>query len=364
MKNKKFLFGILAGLLFVSLVLLIVIMLTSMPRPSNNNQNPISSPGGIVNPDENNLDRYSYALVNEEDNIKLKTGLGEELLINIEEKNWRDIKWSKQGENVAVLGETNPDIYNLFIYNLDNKNWLQVTNFETAGITSYDWIDDTTILFTEGGWLHRYKYPSINEVFKIYQIDATIVEVSPNKSTLIMVDANGTFYVMSIEGRLLFTLNRIGFEGGQGFITISKVFYSRDSETLLFLTIDRRVFSWDLGDPSAKEFIPEGPGVQLSNVNIICSTEVDTFEVFTLADTMNINFYTLNLFTNTLDTLLNHTSELPIADIKFNCSNEDTRIVFNIINTDGNNWYQLEDSKIEKLVILDEANFLDIRNNE
>ena len=76
-----------------------------------NNNNPISSPGGIVNPDENMLDRYTYALINNNDNIKLKTELGEELLINIDEKDWKDIKWSTEGDNVAVLGQTKPDIY-------------------------------------------------------------------------------------------------------------------------------------------------------------------------------------------------------------------------------------------------------------
>lgn len=365
MKSRKFLFIILGVLIVSSLIILVAIMLRNAPQTPGIQPPPSASyPNGVVDPNDPQLQKYTYALVNSTDNIKLKTELGEELLINLERKNWRDIKWSKEGSNVAVLGETKPDIFNLFLYDLNEKRWIQITNFETTGVTSYDWVDDDTILFTEGGWLHRYKYSTISEVLKINQIDATLISISPNRSTIIMQDEGGTFYVLSIEGKLLFTLNRIGFDGGEGFIIIQRVYYSKDSETLLFLTQDNRIFSWNLGDASATEVsLTAEENSTLSSANIMCSVEVDKFTMFSLSDLM-LDFYSLDLIENELTNIASDELEFPISEFNFNCSQEDTKILFNIVDEEGIKWYQLEDAEIEKLVILDEAKFLDFRNSK
>lgn len=362
MNNKK-LIVIVVIILFVVVSLAIGLAILLKTPVVNNNNPPNSYPNqNITDSDEKNPKNYEYVLINNEDNIKLKTILGEELLINIEPKKWKEAKWSLKGSNVAALGETQSEVYNLFLYNLKEKKWIQVTNFEKNGVTSFDWIDNDTILFTEGGWLHRYKYSTLNEVVKIYQIEATLAALSPNRSTITLVDTNGTFYILSIDGKLLFSLNKIGIQNSEESISIKKVYYSRDSETLLFVTNDNKLYSWNLGDGNAKEIsIPEQNN-ELASLNIICSLQVDKFEAFTLIDTTTVNFYTLDTLNNTLTLETNKLTEKPITNIAFNCLEEEDRLLFKLMAEDGNNWYQYKDSKIEKLVILDEAIEVDVKN--
>ncbi len=357
MNNKKIIL-----IIFVIVVVLCALVVTILLLLQiNSNQSTVENPPtsyvsypNAVGPDGKPIVKdYEYALINKDDNIKIKTLLGEELLISIDSKNWKEVQWSKDGSYVSALGETKKGVYNLFVYNIKTQDWRQITTFDSNGVSSYQWVNDDQLLFTEGGWLHSYKYSSVNEILKIYQIDAVIVSLSPNKSTVILKSPSNIFSILSVEGKLLFTLDQINIKGSDQTLKIKEIHYNADSETLLLITDTNKFYDWGLGDSEATELTINSGNIKLSSVNIMCSEEIDKFKTYTLTSS-EVDFYNLDLNNNKLNSVTTKTSEEKISSTLFQCLTQDD-FIFDIVNTDKNNWYEVKGDKIDRLVVLDEA---------
>jgi len=313
---------------------------------------PISytNPTNVVTSNEDLRKKYDYALITSNDNIKLKNTINEELLINLDPKNWKNIQWSKEGSYVSALGETAAGVSNLFIYNLSTQKWTQATEFD-EGVTSYNWIDNDTILFTSGGWLHRYKYSSENEIVKLYQIDGAIVSVSPNFTTILIKDSKNVFSILSVEGKLLFSLDKITVKDTNTNIPIVEAYFNKDAENMLLVGPSVTFYTWKIGSTEAKAMpLDKDDDQDIAGVKILCSQEVDLFKSYRIEEG-EIKFANVDTFNQELNAL--NFKELNGGTSNFVKCTDDNDVTFSISTSDSNNWYVISGDQVQRLVILD-----------
>lgn len=175
---------------------------------------PASYPNGIdvdIDTNPSNI-TYKYALISKDDFVLLRND-SQELYINLEKKNWKGIRFSPNGNLVAVLGQTQKDIFDLFIYNIKDKKWTQATKFSQAnsGLDNFVWENDSLIYFVQGTsedrWIHSYNYIS-GEIIKIEKVFGEIIS-SNKKAVNIVVNDVDKFKVYDKELNLLDEVDKV-----------------------------------------------------------------------------------------------------------------------------------------------------------
>jgi len=180
---------------------------------------------------------YKYAAITFEDVITLFTETGEELEINLNRQEWKNLKWSPENKFLSALGkEEGSENFDLNIYTKDGKKWELITNYfnTNIGVSNYIWQSEQAIYFNQGlqndNWLHRFIYPTVAEIFKLSRIDGVIENLSPNKDLLLYKMNNGGFKVYNLLGEEQWDLTSL-MQSLRG----TKVLFSGDQSRVLIL---------------------------------------------------------------------------------------------------------------------------------
>lgn len=237
---------------------------------------PVSSPVSFGLP-ENNSDRaLQFAIITSQSTIQIIFDDNEEQIINLSQYQWEDITISPNGRNIAVLGDPQQEgLFDLYIYNLDTETWTQSTShrneFEETGISSYIWLDDEIILYTQGQqpnhWLHTYEVAS-QERLKVQIVDGKLLSISPDKERLLFesIDEDvNPFFFTTIQGEFMFRVNAPD---------IQEIFFTTNENILFTNSVDPTSIRIKKNFFGAEVFSQiEGS----ENKQIICSTSEDIY---------------------------------------------------------------------------------------
>lgn len=369
MNSKKTIFLGLTGII-IAFVLLLAIVLLSMVNsqtPSNNNNLtsfPISNPNSnVIDINNGNNNGFDYAVITPEDTIELRNKLNESFIIGLERRNWNSIKWSPDSRLIAVLGESSPLIYDIYIYNTSTKVWSKVTNYGNfeSGVEQFAWTGNNTILYIQGSipnrWIHRYSYTS-NESLKISNMSGDIIHVSPELSYVVTKATDSAPEIYGKNGELLNTLNSVKDVDTQEVIAIEDLRFFKGSEKILAQDSQGNYYKFNFGDSFAVK-TSINPDYQM-----ICSNSSNTF----LGTLITSNALTFGIYNSSGD-LFNILGEEPFRlsvdvdnSLSF-CANNSTYLRLEFADT-TNAWYKIEGSNIVKDAIFSDNKEIDIKKSK
>lgn len=158
-----------AILILVFLMIGLLIITLSNRAEVNDQPNPISfstedSVDIAFTPDKENP-KYVYI---EDDRIYINYSDESYMPVKLEEKSWTNVLLSPNRNFVAVLGMENANVNDLYLYDIEQKEFNKVTFFENepTGITSFYWVNDNLITFHQDQWLHSLNVSS-KEIVKV-----------------------------------------------------------------------------------------------------------------------------------------------------------------------------------------------------
>lgn len=356
---------------FAGILLLALLPAVSKDPDTSEDLNPISYPSGgkIDIFDGSNLNNSygEYAAINSNDTISIYNGEEDPLVINIEKKNWKKIEWSPDGNLISVLGETSPTIFNLFIYDLKDKNWYQATFFEESSVLSYSWTDSDTLYFTQGEnpdkWLYKYSYSAKTQNLKFAKVNGDIHEFSKDSKIAILQNSENTeFDYQIISIKTANDLYRLTYwKEGEDFINPEKVLFSSDGNFLSLTDMGLEgvnLYKSDFGSNEAMVID------SFKNYFPICATLEDTFLAYKFDEALE----TVSLSYLSLDKEVEE--EVGFIKIKnissleqFECFETDKAIFGAKLKDETIRWYELNERfEIIPLEFLSSVGELDIRN--
>lgn len=361
MKKRHVLLGAIVALLGL-IIAAIIFLLGSKPIAQVPVPPPVSTavsspvPNPVIDIETQRLKAYQYAVITASDTIELRNSQGQKLVINLDKKKWKDIKWSSDKSFVSVLGESSAGIYDLYIYSLASKNWRQSTSYTSSGvgIDSYIWRGDDSVFFTQGKkpdyWFHRYNFSS-NEIQKLERVDGAIYAISPDETVIaIKIQDPGLdpeFAFIALDGSLLYKLN--ASDSNNSLIQVERLVFTTNSDKLVLQSKQKQFYGHDFGT-SRGTLVTNGQNLTLlCGVNEVVVLGVEQREV-----NKTLTYSTLNIQT-----------DLPklVATETFDEGKEfdfDKSVCFDTNNVilkqkEGNIWYTQENSEIIELVVLQET---------
>lgn len=359
MNGKKTIFiGIIVAV--VALVLIIVILLLSQLSNITGNNNspasiPVSNPNNVNIIDLNNPKGgvFEYAVIRPDDTIELRNKLNEKFIIGLEKRNWKSLKWSPDGKLVAVLGKSTPVIYDIYIYNLAQKEWSIATDFKnfSTGVDQYNWVENNTILFTQGEdptrWIHRFNYVS-KEILKVANVSGDIVSQSPDLKYIVVKADNAVPQIFNASGELQeFPLGTLTDAETANPIALNEIKFFNNSEKVLARDVYGDFYKFNLGDNTAVRTTIN------SSTSLVCSLTENSFNGFT-STSNTLSYGTYSSKDNVFNILgeesfkLSFTVDLPNSY----CANGS--IYLKLLFADGSTqWYKQEATKIEADGVLD-----------
>lgn len=180
--NTNFLVGCVVVLVVIALILMALLSQQRNGEVEPKEEQLSSTPEREA---EVKLEPFDFpeAAITSEDTIVLFDKAEEkQAIVNLNQKNWKDINCSPQGDLVAILGETNSEkqVYDLHIFDQQTRKWQRATYYSDIGegISGYDWYAQNIIRYTQGdqgnNWVHEYDYVQ-QEVTKLYRIEGELV---------------------------------------------------------------------------------------------------------------------------------------------------------------------------------------------
>lgn len=257
---------ILLTILFIIIcfsIIVVILLLTTFNKKAvviEVDDTPISNPVSFAPEIPNDpIANFEIAAITNKDTINILDKKDNEVIINLEQKSWKNIQISPDSKMISVLGLSAESIYDLYIYDVGAKSWSKVTNFESqgSGVESYLWLDNSSLLFIQGvnpeRWLHSYKIRQ-QEVKKLSKVEGQIYQLSAKKDKLIFQtskDNNFEYYVTTSEGQKIYSFTNLK----EGSTTVSKfknVSFTAD-ENVIFLTTEDKYYYSLFG---SRELIP------------------------------------------------------------------------------------------------------------
>lgn len=250
-KRNIFIIALAIGIVFALLTIISALVgsrtINHLPATEDIASFPVNSI--IINPDESLF--YNYAGITANDTITLATESGETLIATLDKKNWKNIAWAPSAGIFVVLGESEPNVFDLYLYNVLEKSWKQLTNysFAASGVTGFTWVDNSRIFFVQGDgqdrWLHRLNLDS-TELLKIKRVpESEIIGFSKPDQYILLYD-NQNIFAITDTGEILFespitemdlviSLNPLFFDGKAILNT-----YSKTENSAKFMLLDTK----------------------------------------------------------------------------------------------------------------------------
>lgn len=258
-------FVLIIGLVIVSLLL----AATQRNNPNGNGNNTsstqsISAPANLVGlQDPKIAAKYPIAGIKTDDTVVVINPTDkDEIVLTLETKKWRSPKWSPDGRLLAVLGQTNAEknVYDIFIYDLEKAEWVQVSNFAAlgVGVDSMAWFGEKRLVYTQGQlgnhWLHRYDYVN-QETRKEFLSEDLIVAVHSESQRFIFqkIGDSPEFAIVGFNGKQIYRFSVNLFPQGQTLINMLSV---DGSDTFLLFTREgerQHSYLWNLDEANLVE---------------------------------------------------------------------------------------------------------------
>lgn len=357
MKNKKI---ILIGAIVVIIcvvVLVVVLLLAQLSNMNNTNtnnppvSNAVSNPVNIIDLINSPGGKFEYAVIRPDDTIELKNKMNERFIIGLEKRKWKSLNWSPDGKLVSALGQSVNNIYDIYIYNIDKKEWSRVTDYRnfSSGVDQYEWTDNNTILFTQGEvpnrWMHKFNYLS-KEILKVSNIQGDIVGISPNLNYVVIKDSISAPEIYDGSGIKLVTVANIKDFKTDAVIALESIEFFKDSDKILAKTTDNVYYKMNLGDTTAvATTLPE-------QYATLCSFSENAFAVYTI-DGNNLTYAAFNSRDDLLNILIEEEFKKPFTINKELSYCLDNAVHLKVEFTDGTaKWYKVAGTTIEEDLIL------------
>jgi hypothetical protein len=314
----------------------------------------------VVNIQDN---QYKYAFVDNENNIGLINIEDEIIYVNLEQNNWKDLKWSTDGKLLAVLGETEEDTWNIFIYNPSIEEWKQATNYRASqtGVSTYLWTNGNTLLFIQGQegerWVHRFEYIAKEEIIKVFKTNGELYRSKSDNSRIIIKTPND-FEFRTVEGDLVYSASQHK-DGSNEISNITKLTVTEDPNVFLITTEPAESRSDNyLAYYGAKS----APRIFIArNFYPICALSQDAFLGYRLnIDTLD--FLKLIPKSNDIEIVSSLPKTAEIDFSKTNCDFEQGVSLVRIAEGDEEKWIEITlDNQVNELTNLSDIKELKIK---
>lgn len=367
-------------LLFVIFIIILIIgsglvLIAGITRQKNDNYNP----GGVNNLPINELDpekiiggnkvaHYKYAVINSDDTVTLFTEDGKRYDLFLQRQSWGDIAWSPDSSIISVKAKRNKnsvlDLRFFFLFDLTSR-WITDYSISKSGVGEYFWFDDKTTYFMQGNgvnkWLHKYYYPSVAEIIKIYNTNSMIRDVrfwtedGVRKYLLLLKNNNSNnFNVVNSDGEIVWSsanlvdINNLPIEPVdiRFMLGTNKIIITAEENGVEYFY---------------KGTINENVVVKLENIlhgNFISSINADEFisvRIEGIEDKV-IVFESIDSLKDVASNIAEYAIGRGSIDIKDFSYTKDGNIIFAVLNDTGTkSWFELKDKRIREIKFLNNA---------
>lgn len=257
---------------------------------------PVSSPNTIrIVPKD--LEKYNYVGIDKDYVVSLMDLTGKTKIITLENKEWRDIKWSPDNTLVSILGKVN-DVYNLFIFDLSQERLEQITFYNELGVDNYEWINDDELIYIQGEgsdrWLHSYKYSTKSQLLKINRVDGDLIKTD-NSNSIYTFKTSSSFDLRDKTGKLIIKLSN-SFINDDLEINLKDLIVLDTLDDLILLDTDYNVYLYNIISNDLKKLEINF----FSDLTLACSLSDTTFNLYT----KNINSLEILSYDLTTDLML------------------------------------------------------------
>jgi len=277
---------------FAGVGLILTTDFSSSPANEGSNQgDQEDSDNGLntINLDSDERSNFSVAVITSEDTIRLYNFGGEFEDINLNNYDWAQIDFSLGGRYLSALGSSANSNKDLYIYNLNNETWEQVTQFSTLteGVTSLVWSDESLLYFFQGqgltNWLHNFDFETFTQVLKINNIDGEALDSSVLTNDVIVKNTDNEIYIFDSQGDLVADLSNVVSSDTDQQIIIEDAFFTIDPNKIIIKDNLGSIYKMEIDEMEAFEmqvedsFIPVcsistnillGYGVEESNISL------------------------------------------------------------------------------------------------
>lgn len=357
-RSKVLLLLIILGVL--GAFLLAFVLLSTIPKNNDSNgdqtigeedtDTPVSNPVSFPVGNENNKESFKYAFVNSKGSIALLDSSAEEITINIEDKQWKDISWNPTGDLISVLGQTSENTYNLFIYSLSSKEWGQITNFtkEQLGVDGYVWKDESTIVFMQGvvpeRWLHSVDAKNKGQIVKLNKVDGDLIRDNSNSTRLVFkknfTNLISVYFITTINGEFIYRFDQIANQDSK-LINVQDALFSGDGEKLLLkASIGSDVNLYKAFFGSREAFVLQQ---EQKDINLLCNVTGDIYLGYKLSK-LKFELFGINASKDTVTqtSVLNITENDKITHVRCFDSNN---VLLKLESKDSAKWFALDDNR-------------------
>lgn len=348
MKDRKLIFVSCLGLfLIVALCFILFFLFGSFNRSNNIPVSYPTGPDNIVELNPEDEADFDFAVITDEGTIELRNQLNETSIINLEKKSWHNISWSPDNKHIAVLGETEEDVFNIFVYTVEGKKWSQLSFYteSSGGVGSFGWVTPSNIYFIQGlendTWLHTLNIDAqANSIVKINKQSGSIVRVSDDGNNLVIKDG-ASFKIVSVIGATVNVLSSITFENS------SNQSVSEPITDVYFPDNSAQVIYWTSNSNNIIADIDASSGTLLSNLsNATICTRKDSLTGY------KVNGNSLEVSEGNINNELTATYKLELSKafevnrVKSICYNSDNFLI-NLSISGNQRWYFQDGGKME-----------------
>lgn len=379
MKSKYFVIALVIFLPIIVLVLVAVMFMQAgnMQNPNNSVQTSTSIPNNSQNSTTSlsNLINFQIAAVQTQGSVALTNLDSNQVVIQLDNRNWQSPKWQPKRDVLAVLADTNPGpqsssaasqsrntrpssqsatssnntnqpVYNLFMFSPAQNQWTQLTSYnqQTSGIKQFEWLNDTTIAFTQGigveSWLHHLDYQN-NQIVKVFKTEANLLGVKQEKY-LFEKNNFSEIILTNSTGEVLRSYNpkQLGDN-----VEVVKIGLNTNAQLWMLLSFTSQQIMYLFTDDSTQ--IP----TEILRVRLGAQKLIDVCE-------LQNNFYFIQVIGNNLQIINLANINLPAATLVVNqdinklstnifCSKD--HIFIRVFGGESNQWYKFSGSELQVL---------------
>lgn len=257
-------------LILVFLMIGLVIITLSNRSKVNNQPNPISfsTEDSVDIAFTPNTENPKYVYI-KDDHIYINYTDESYMPVKLEKKGWSNVLLSPDKNFIAVLGKELGTVNDLYLYNIEQKEFNKVTFFENelTGITTFYWVNDNLITFHQDQWLHTLNVGS-KEIVKIQSGISSLKGLMGDKALVNNSSNNGA----------TFDFEQGEFQDNVFASTINSV---SETDTDIFISLSDGIFILNEGEAERVSEISNG---------LVCGDNVlANFMVSTIREEQRVN---------------------------------------------------------------------------
>lgn len=351
------------ALVFVCLIVNQIYM--QLQQPTANPNPPVNTGqtnGTVVEPPDNIpeepqpviQDKYITAAIKQDKTIALYNKEGQELVINLDQRNWSNIRWSPDKKFVSVLANSTPekpDVKDMYVYDVIKQSWEKATTFQnaTVGVINPEWMNNNTIFFNQGvgadNWLHSYNIES-EELIKLKRYDGVINKIYNSANQVQFTQKDLKPVILDEKAEIIWDLNE-GITNPDGAtIALEEFFYLPELKKAYFTNNVLVPILFKIAYQDSLAF-----PANIISYNTMC---IFNDEKILAQDQTKENITLTDIKTSRVNILYSFEAGEILLENQVNCN--ELSALFPIKSSDAKiTWMLVEDSKSSKFSYLDNA---------